>query len=233
MRYFGGKSRINDQLCSFLNKQLKTNQPFVDLFCGACNIINKIELNRLRIANDKHYYLIEMFRALQKGWIPPTNVSKEQYLAIKNNKYIMPYLSGFVGFGCSLGGKWFSGYAADNTKRNYTLNAHNSILKKMRNLKNVKFQNKDYKEAFIPFNSLIYCDVPYKNATNYCKNEVGIFNHDEFYEWLIYKSKKGYKIFVSEYEQNVPTKFEIVLSINSKKDMNKAKTTEVLFTYKV
>ena len=42
MRYCGGKQRISKDISSVLNEQLKEGQPFVDLFCGACNIISKI-----------------------------------------------------------------------------------------------------------------------------------------------------------------------------------------------
>lgn len=235
MRYFGGKARISKDLSLFLNNQLKTNQPFVDLFCGSCNIISKIDSNRLRIANDKHFYLIEMWKHLKKGWEPPKNLNKEQYISIKNNKDLIPHLTGFVGFGCSFSGKWFGGYAKDNNDKNYCNEGHNSVLNKLNTLKDVKFQNKDYKDVFIPFNSLVYCDIPYKDTTSYNKKEVGIFDHEEFYRWMLNKSKKGIKIFVSEYKQNVPYQFKIVWEKQSKQDIlnkkgEKTKTTEVLFT---
>ena len=110
MRYFGGKVRIGKDLSLFLNNQLKENQPFVDLFCGSCNIISRIDSNRVRIAIDKHNYLIEMWIALQNGWEMPNEITEEEYQYIKNNKNEKPYLTGFVGFGCSYSGKWFGGY---------------------------------------------------------------------------------------------------------------------------
>ena len=74
MQYFGGKQRISKQLSQYLNSQLKDSQPFVDLFCGSCNIISKIDTDRLRIANDKHKYLISMWKELQNGWQMPDNI---------------------------------------------------------------------------------------------------------------------------------------------------------------
>ena len=65
---------------------MKDEQPFVDLFCGSCNIITKIDDNRVRIANDKHKYLISMWKELQNGWTPPQNLTREEYINIKNNK---------------------------------------------------------------------------------------------------------------------------------------------------
>ena len=236
MHYFGGKVRIAKDLSIYLNSVLKENQPFVDLFCGSCNIISKIDDNRLRIANDKHYYLIEMWKALQNGWEMPNEISEEEYQYIRNNKDEKPYLTGFVGFGCSYSGKWFGGYCRDNTNRNYCLNAKNSNLKILKKINNVVFYNKDYNDVEIPFGSLIYCDIPYKNTTQYCKNEVGVFNHDEFYQWVRENSDK-YEIYISEYKHNIPNDFEIVWEKNSKKDIRnkkneQEKTIEVLIKYK-
>ena len=236
MQYFGGKVRIAKDLSIYLNSVLKENQPFVDLFCGSCNIISKIDNNRLRIANDKHYYLIEMWKALQNGWEMPNEISEEEYQYIRNNKDEKPYLTGFVGFGCSYSGKWFGGYCRNNTNRNYCLNAKNSNLKILKKINNVVFYNKDYDDVEIPFDSLIYCDIPYKNTTQYCKNEVGVFNHDEFYQWVRENSDK-YEIYISEYKHNIPNDFEIVWEKNSKKDIRnkkneQEKTIEVLIKYK-
>lgn len=234
MRYFGGKQRISKQLSQYLNLQLKDNQTFVDLFCGSCNVITKIDNNRLRIANDKHFYLIEMWKALQNGWIPPTDITRREYKEIRDTKDKKPYLTGFVGFGCSFAGKWFGGYATSDN-RNYCLNAHNSTLDKMKYLKDVEFYNKDYQEVDIPIGSLVYCDIPYKNTTQYCKEEVGEFNHNEFYQWVRDNSNK-YDIYISEYKKNVPNDFEIVWEMKSKQDIRnskneRAETIEVLMKY--
>lgn len=108
MRYVGGKARTSKDIAKVLNSNLKENQTFVDLFCGSCNVIEKIDNNRERIANDKHTYLIEMWKALQDGWTPPTDISEETYNNIKNGYVnVDPCLKGFVGFGCSYAGRWF------------------------------------------------------------------------------------------------------------------------------
>lgn len=236
MRYFGGKQRINKPLSKFLNSQLKENQTFVDLFCGSCNIISKIDNNRLRIANDKHKYLIAMWKALQDGWKMPNTISEEEYKYIKSNKDENLPLTGFVGFGCSYSGKWFGGYCRDNTNRNYCLNAKNSNLKILNNIRDVVFYNLNYDKVNMPLGSLVYCDPPYKNTTKYCKNEVGEFNHDDFYKWVRNNSNK-YDIYISEYKQNIPDDFKIVWEYESKKDIRnknnqQEKTTEVLIQYR-
>ncbi len=238
MQYFGGKQRISNPLGEFLNSQLEENQPFVDLFCGSCNIMTKIDSNRLRIANDKHKYLIAMWKELQLGWQPPTILTKEQYYEVKEHKDDFPYLAGFVGFGCSFAGKWWGGYAKNKRERNYCNDAYNSTMNKLKYIKDVKFYNLDYSEVtpYIPKGSLIYCDIPYKNTTQYCKNEVGQFNHDEFYDW-VKRFHNNYEIYISEYKENVPEDFEVVWEYQSRQDIrnkdNKLqKTIEVLIQYK-
>ena len=236
MRYFGGKQRISKPLSDFLNLQLKDNQTFVDLFCGSCNVISKINGERIKIANDKHKYLISMWIALQNGWEMPNNVSEEEYRYIKEHKDENMALTGFVGFSLSYSGKWFGGYCRDNTNRNYCQNAKNSNNKIIEKIKDVQFYNLNYDEVDIPNGSLVYCDIPYKNTTPYCVSEVGKFNHDEFYQWVRDNSNK-YEIYISEYKQNVPNDFEVVWEYRSKKDIRNKKgeredTIEVLIKYK-
>ena len=235
MRYLGGKQRISKELSCFLNSQLKENQSFVDLFCGSCNIVSKIDNNRLRIANDKHYYLIEMWKALQNGWEMPDIVTEEDYKYIKEHKDENPPLAGFVGFGCSYAGRWFEGYARSG-ERNFCLNAKNSNLKILPKIQDVIFYNEDYKDVNIPIGSLVYCDIPYKDSKPYSKKEVGIFNYNEFYQWVRDNSDK-YDIYISEYKHNVPEDFEIVWEKKSKKDLKNKNneqepTIEVLMRYK-
>ena len=236
MHYFGGKQRISKSLSEYLNLQLKEGQPFVDLFCGSCNIISKIDNNRLRIANDKHKYLIAMWKALQNGWQMPDNISEEEYHYIKSHKDENMPLTGFVGFGVSFSGKWFGGYCKNSKNRNYCLNAKNSNNKILGKIQNVIFYNEDYENVDIPKGSLVYCDIPYKNTTQYSVKEVGKFNHDKFYEWVRNNSDK-YEIYVSEYKENIPDDFEIVWQRESKKDIrnkdnHREPTTETLIKYR-
>ena len=235
MHYFGGKQRISKELSNFLNNNLKDGQPFVDLFCGACNIVSKIDSNRLRIANDKHKYLIAMWKSLQQGREMPNSISEEQYKYIRDHKDEDMALTGFVGFGLSYSGKWFGGYCRSKDKRNYCLNAKNSNNKILPYIIDVDFECCDYKDVDIPIGAMVYCDIPYKGSTQYDKKEVGRFNHDKFYEWVRVNSNK-YDIYISEYKENVPDDFSIVWECNSKKDIRNGKnkredTVEVLIKY--
>jgi DNA adenine methylase len=236
MHYFGGKAKISEELSSFLNSELEDDQPFVDLFCGSCNIISKIDSNRLRIANDKHKYLIAMWKGLQDGFEPPKDISLEQYQEIRENLDVNPALSGFVGFGCSYAGKWFDSFAKSDDGRPYSLNAYNSTKRKFESLKDVQFYNYDYRELDIPEGSLVYCDIPYRGTGQYCKEEVGVFDHDDFYKWVDENCLK-YKIYISEYVQNTPKNYDVVWMKRSKQDMRNSlnknnATQEVLLVHK-
>jgi DNA adenine methylase len=240
MQYFGGKQRISKELGSFLNLQLKEGQPFVDLFCGSCNIITKINPDRALVANDKHKYVIAMWTEFVKGKEFPIKITKEDYSRIKANKDIDPAMAGFVGFGMSFGGKWFGGFTGEVSKngQDYLKCATNGVKAKSKNLYNVKFYNRDYYNVPIPDGALIYCDIPYKGTTPYCKAEVGDFDHDEFYLWAKDMINIGHTVFISEYAENVPEGASIVWSrqsgtTNAAWQGAAKKTTEVLYTWEV
>lgn len=147
---------------------------------------------------------------------PPREIIKEQYYEIKTNqKNLPPELVGFVGFLCSFGGKWWGGYAANNKGDNYAERGSRCLLKQIENLKDVVFTNLDYREIPIPPNSIIYCDPPYRNTTQYSSK----FNHDEFYQWCLNMNQSGHKVYISEY--NMPDEFECILKIEHKTILDK------------
>lgn len=228
MQYFGGKQRISKHIIKVLNQYRNDNQPLVEPFVGGCNIISK--MSGEKYCYDINKYLIEMYKAIQSGWIPPTTITEEEYNYIKNNKDENKALTGFVGIGCSYSGKWFGGYARNNTGRNYCLNAHNSIMKQANEIKEIKFDCKDYRELNIE-GCLIYCDPPYKNTTKY--SIIGDFNTDEFWNTMR-KWSKNNTVIVSEYE--APDDFKCILEIQTKTDIKctgnkKEERTEKLFIY--
>lgn len=261
MRYFGGKAKIakdisnyinnllnkGDSLCNILeeNKEYQnkyqssltlhthTHTHYVEPFCGACNVASKVHIKN-KILNDKNPYLIEMFKSLQNGWIPPEYVSEEDYQKAKIEQDIKPHIAGFVGFACSFAGKFWGGYARDNKDGNYALRGKNSVLKKMETLKDSQFTCKDFIDLDYE-NCLIYCDPPYKNTTQYYKKILGDFPYDKFLEWIHIQSEKNI-VLISEYKHNVPEGANILLEIPSKtsiRDKNDRviDTIEVLYSF--
>ena len=202
----------------------------VEPFVGGCNIISK--MNGERYCYDINEYLIEMYKAVQNGWTPPAIITEEEYDYIKDNKDENKVLTGFVGIGCSYSGKWFGGYARNKTGRNYCLNAHNSILKQLNEIRDINFSCKDYKELEFD-DCLIYCDPPYKDTTKY--PIIGEFNTEEF--WNVMRNwSKNNTVIISEYE--APNDFQCIKEINTKTDIRnrsgkRENRVEILFKFKI
>lgn len=233
MKYQGSKNRHAKELLEIILKDRKDNQYYIEPFVGGFNIIDKVD--GFRIGNDSNFYLIELFKAIQNGWIPPDEISNEIYSHIQKNKNnYPPYLVGFVGFGCSYSGKFFGGYARgcsnNGIERNYCLESKKNILKQFDGIQGIQIYNLDYTEIPIPENSIIYCDPPYQGTTKY-KNSL---NYDEFWDWIRFLSKSGHKVFISEY--NAPDDFECIWTkeVNNTltKDTGSKKGVEKLFIYK-
>lgn len=129
MHYFGGKFKISKDLANILNPITK-DKPFVDLFCGACNVVEKITTASSRMANDNNPYLIALLKAVQDGWEPPAVCTEEQYNYTMSHLDENPALSGFIGVGCSYSGGWKNGYARSIDKcHNHPREAHNTLLR--------------------------------------------------------------------------------------------------------
>lgn len=214
----GSKNRHAKELLLIILKYRKNEQPYIEPFCGGCNIIDKVK--GLRIANDINEYLIEMWKVLQYGWIPPKYISEEEYKDISKNKDKYPkYLVGYVGFNITYAGKFFGGYARNKERtRNYSEEAYNNITKQVLKIKDIIFYNKSYDSFPIPNNSVIYCDPPYQNTTEY--NGTNIFDYDKFWDWCRLKVKDGHQVFISEYD--APKDFICVWSkkVSSSIDQN-------------
>lgn len=200
MKYMGSKRRIAKHIIPIIIETLTPEQYYVELFCGGCNLIDKIN-HPLRIANDVNRPLIALWKALQNGWVPPDYINREQYYEIWENQDFFPdELVGFACFCCSFSGKPFSGFAGIHTpdtgvQRNYQLEAKNNVLNQIYKLENVKFYSLSYDQVPIPENSIIYCDPPYKGTTGYRIK----FNHINFWNFCREKSLTN-QIFISEYQ---------------------------------
>ena len=218
MRYFGGKAKISKPLSAFLNSELKDGMSFYDLFAGSCNVISKIDGNRNRYANDMHNELIAMWQYVLNGGELPTEITATQYQEIKQSETAPDWLKAFVGFDCSFAGKWWGGYAREGLRgeRNFAMDARNSILKKASKMVGVTSTHGSYKGVVPEPNSMLYCDIPYRNTTGY---STGSFNHDEFYSLAIGMSHLGHTVLVSEYLHNLPDGWKVVWQHESKKDI--------------
>ena len=89
---------------------------------------------------------------------------------------------------------------------------------------NITCLNLSYEQVEIPKNSVIYCDIPYKNTAKYLSD----FDHEKFYEWA---SNQKQKIYISEYE--MPDNFIEISHFEKKCSLsatnNSKQTIEKLF----
>ena len=233
MKYMGSKRRIAKDILPIILKDRKDGQYFYDLFCGGGNLLEKVDGNR--VANDNNEYLIELFKYMQTDNFNLPFVGEIEYKNIQNNKKNYPkWLVGYVGFQLSFGAKFFGGYRRDKAGiRNYENEAQQNLKAQQNLIKDVEFVCGSYDKVKLEQNSIIYCDIPYKNSTKY--NTSKNFDYDKFYDWCIEKHKEGHKVFISEYEMP-QDKFECVwskeISSSLTKDTGSKKGIEKLFIVK-
>ena len=202
------------------------------MFCGTCSVESKLTIFDRIILNDNHKYLIELLKAVQKGYVPPTIVTEEQYKYVKEHKDEDPALTGFVGIACSFGGKWFAGYARNYCGRNYAREGKDSLLRDMRTLMNAELLCEDYQNVLLPDGCVVYADPPYKDTTNYRNIK---FDSDMFWQYARNVSLSGHLMYISE--QTAPIDFIPIWqkTITRTLDYNKSnqfKATEKLFIHK-
>ena len=219
----GNKSRIvNDILPIIL--QYNENNIFVDLFCGSCSVIQNVPITYERIANDKNKYLIEMLKSLANGKKYPNYIDKETYSHYRN--IYNQERKGII----KLTDEQYAevGVIQKNGKsRDYITEQINNTLSQIPYFKGIEFYSKDYQEVEIPEDSIVYCDIPYRDTKQYETSKD--FDYERFYNWCRENQDK-YKIFVSEYF--MPDDFKCIWQKEVTNSMNTTKTykpTEKLF----
>lgn len=205
MRYMGGKSRIAKHLAAVIDEHREPGQLVWDAFCGGLSMSVALSKKGPVYSTDICAPLIALYKAVQNGWDPPTEVSKETWEAAKKLPDSDP-MKAFCGFGCSFGGKWFAGYAqakpivekgvARTKVNNYAGNSAKLLLQKLKS---------DFKVECLSFMHvtpgpefpLIYCDIPYGGTTGF--SGAGEFDRGLFIAHVVQWSEFS-DIFVSEYE---------------------------------
>ena len=218
IKYVGSKNRISKYIVPIIQKCIDENniKIYYEPFVGGANMIDKIKCEN-RIGNDIHKELIAMWNELQKGWIPTSHITEEEYISVRDNKEKYPdYYVGYVGYHATFGSKYFAGYArsfkADGvTPRDQSNEAYRNTMKQVPSIKDVLFTHGDYKEHKIK-NAVIYCDPPYQGTTKY---ETESFDYNGFWEWCREMSKENWlfkSIIYVLYVNNFSTLFFLDIS---------------------
>ena len=231
MRYQGGKSRIADDIARRIVPADGRSSVFVSLFCGSCAVESRVRGFSRMILNDLHPYLIALLRGAQNGYALPDHISEDEYRFIRENKNLDPVLTGFAGFGCSFGGRWFGGYARNQSGRNYAAESKRSLLQDLKTLTNAEFLNLDYRAVPIPCYATVYADPPYNDTTGY---KTGRFDSDDFWCCMRLIAETGHTVYISE--QNAPEDFTCIwekpfIRTLDRNKQNQFSVPEKLFTY--
>lgn len=229
MRYQGGKSRIAKPIAQIITLVAEGGcDCFVSLFCGSCAVESKVQGFSRKILNDRHKYLIAMLQGVQNGYELPEHITPEEYRYIRDHKDDDPVLAGFVGFGCSFGGKWFGGYARNATGTNYALQSKRSLLKDMATLQDARFVCEDYRRVPIPPGAVIYADPPYSDTTGYGGER---FDSAEFWRVMHHLADTGHTVFVSE--QTAPPGIECIWEKPFTRTLDRNKDNQFTVTEKL
>ena len=113
MKYMGSKARFAKEILPIILKDRKPNQWFVDLFCGGCNLLDKVDGRR--IGNDKNKYLIALWKGLQEGRELIMEIPKELYSEARSeynnqtNIKVDDFELGWIGFMGGFNGRFYGG----------------------------------------------------------------------------------------------------------------------------
>lgn len=224
MRYMGGKSRIAKELAGVMLGLSDNRAVYVEPFVGGGAVAEQMSTHFGEVhLSDLHPDLMMMWNAvINEGWVPPTEVTYEQYQELRYATEPSA-LRGFVGFGCSFGGRWFEGYARYQDT-NFAQSSHNVVTRQAKKIGAANVFVADFSRLpAVSAAPVIYCDPPYADTKGYSKT--GAFPHDTFWAKAEEWSDAGAHVFVSEY--NAPTGWvpvwekEVVGQLDLRKERDK------------
>ncbi len=191
MQYVGGKTKSGGaQIATTINAAIERHrlQSYLEPFVGGLSVLSRVRAPK-RLASDSCEALITLYQAMQRGWVPPTELDRNEWARLKATRDPADPLTAFAGFGCSLFGSWFQDFVSKYkfTKRVVPAAeaAAQSLTKKMARCTDVGFEFCDYRCA--PRGDIIYCDPPYRGTLGY--GAVDPWDPDTFWGWALERSR--------------------------------------------
>lgn len=202
MQYMGGKARVAARLAPVIIERIKATgaQVYWEPFLGGANMFTRIVPHvQTAIGSDVMPDLIMMWRAVQRGWLPPDSITREQYAALRHAE--PSALRAFVGFGCSFGGKWFGGYATQRDRGRGVTEVQGASFRAVAAqapiMQRAHVALLDYRSARPRPSWIIYCDPPYSNTTTY--GGADAWDAALFWKTAEGWARSGCHVLVSEY----------------------------------
>jgi DNA adenine methylase len=225
MHYLGSKARHAAEIIAITCANRRPDQVYVEPFVGGGNMINKVPQGAGRIANDKNYGMVALLDQLgNHGWVPPETMTQAQWKKImKQNCESLDQpgraLFAFAATGPTFGSMWCGQWAKDYPGMEGTRyrQARDAALKDAPGLAGIQFHDGEFHqlEPHIPHGSLVYCDPPYNNTTEYSgavrrieledTKSSNLWKASKFWKWCDHLiDDLGCSVFVSEYSGPEP-----------------------------
>ena len=101
MQYLGGKAKSAKAISQWINEYREPGQAYLEPFVGGGWVLERV-FGSGRTASDVVPDLILLYVALQDGWEPPSEISRDLYAKLKGED--SSALRGFAGFCMGFGG---------------------------------------------------------------------------------------------------------------------------------
>ncbi|WQY99796.1 hypothetical protein [Microbacterium phage MO526] len=226
MRYLGGKGRIADDIAATIHALNPDAPAVVEPFMGGASVTAALAARFPEVrASDAHPDIAALWSAVLDGWTPPTEITPAVYEAMRLEPEPSA-LRGFVGFGGSYGGAYFSAYArggerADGTPRNHQAESARAVTRIGRALRagHVTVALADYRAVTVNPGEVVYCDPPYAGTAGY---STGPFDSTAFWAWAHDLAAAGADVYVSEY--TAPRPWQAVWATTIRQSLSPAST---------
>lgn len=211
MRYPGSKRRYRGVLVELIEKVRDGRDIYLEPFLGGGESFEAVApMFGTAMGGELNEDLAMMWDAVSKGWLPPEHVSETEYAEIRKSE--PSALRGFVGTGCSFGGKWFGGYArggfSGGKPRDHQAESFRAVKRAAPAFAGREVRNCDYREWAVGSGMVVYCDPPYAGTLKYRDD----FDHEVFWQTMNEWSDSGAVVVVSE--QSAPEGWGPILSLS-------------------
>lgn len=200
MQYMGGKANIRRFILPHLLAARPGRPHYLEPFMGGGAMFTLAAPHFPHATGaDIVPDLALMWSAIRDGWVPPSVVTRDEYVALRNAK--PSALRGFVGFGCSFGGIFFGSYGASRIDAKHpngilSIGSRAVALKDAQGMAGARFVCADYRRWQPGPRTVVYCDPPYAGTTPY----PGLPAWDAGAFWSVAAgwAQRGAAVFVSE-----------------------------------
>lgn len=200
MQYLGGKSRLAPKFAPILLEALRAGSGrLVEPFVGGFNVVpalRRLGWHGPAVCTDLHPGLAHLYQALQAGWEPPAEMSRERRETLRILEDWSNPETAFAAFGMSFAGKAWDTYAFARRGEDFAGECARSLCRKARAMASVTFACIDYRGASVGPGAVVYADPPYAGATEY---STGPFDTPAFLEQCEAWASCGARVFVSEF----------------------------------